>query len=93
MLNCSGIITASGFSTTSEALYLEKKLWSIPIKKHYEQLSNSASLRKIGVYSEDFNKENLKEWMSLTNDVKYVWKDPTEKIIQKIIDFYEKGKN
>ena len=93
LLNCSGVITASGFSTTSEALYLGKKLWSIPIKKHYEQLSNSVSLRKIGVYSEDFSKENLKEWMSLDNDVKYVWKDPTEKIIQKIIDFYEKRKN
>jgi uncharacterized protein (TIGR00661 family) len=93
LLNCSGIITASGFSTTSEALYLGKKLWSIPIKKHYEQLSNSMALKQIGVYTEDFSKDNLKEWLLIDNEVKYVWKDPTEKIIQKIIDFYEKGKN
>lgn len=93
MLNCSGIITASGFSTTSEALYLGKKLWSIPIKKHYEQLSNSLSLIKIGVYSEDFTKENLKEWLSTASDIEYVWKDPTEKIIQKILDFHESEKN
>jgi len=93
LLNCSGIITASGFSTTSEALYLGKKLWSIPIKKHYEQLSNSASLKKLGVYSEDFTKDNLSEWLSLDNQINYKWEDPTEKIIEKIIDFYEKRKN
>ena len=32
LLNCTGVVTSSGFSTTSEALILGKKLWSIPIK-------------------------------------------------------------
>ena len=46
---CHGLITGGGFETPSEALYLGKKLISIPIKNHYEQECNSAALKKLGV--------------------------------------------
>ncbi len=49
LINCNGIITGGGFETPSEALYLEKKVLSIPIKKHYEQECNAAALKKLGV--------------------------------------------
>jgi uncharacterized protein (TIGR00661 family) len=42
---CHGVITGSGFSTTSETLFLNKKLWSIPLNNHYEQISNSLQLK------------------------------------------------
>ncbi len=49
LLSCSGLITGGGFETPSEALFLGKKLMSIPIKNHYEQQCNAAALKKMGV--------------------------------------------
>lgn len=49
LLSCHGLITGGGFETPSEALYLGKKLMSIPIRNHYEQQCNAAALKKMGV--------------------------------------------
>ena len=49
MISCNGIITGGGFETPAEALYLRKKVLSIPIKNHYEQECNAAALKKMGV--------------------------------------------
>jgi len=49
LIKCEGIITGGGFETPAEALYLGKKLLSIPIRKHYEQECNAAALKKLGV--------------------------------------------
>jgi uncharacterized protein (TIGR00661 family) len=49
LINCHGIITGGGFETPAEALYLRKKILSIPIRKHYEQECNAAALKKMGV--------------------------------------------
>ena len=37
LIRCLGIITAGGFETPAEAMYLNKKLLSIPILNHFEQ--------------------------------------------------------
>jgi uncharacterized protein (TIGR00661 family) len=49
LINCHGIITGGGFETPAEALYLGKKILSIPIRNHYEQECNAAALKKMGV--------------------------------------------
>ncbi len=49
MINCDGIITGGGFETPAEALFLGKKILSIPIQNHYEQECNAAALKKMGV--------------------------------------------
>ncbi|WP_281637334.1 glycosyltransferase family protein [Flavobacterium marginilacus] len=49
LINCEGIITGGGFETPAEALYLGKKILSIPIRQHYEQECNAAALKKMGV--------------------------------------------
>jgi uncharacterized protein (TIGR00661 family) len=49
LITCHGIITGGGFETPSEALYLGKKLLSIPIANHYEQQCNGAALAKLGI--------------------------------------------
>ncbi len=49
VIKCQGIITGGGFETPSEALYLRKKILSIPIRKHYEQECNAAALKKMGI--------------------------------------------
>ena len=49
LITCQGIITGGGFETPAEALYLGKKILSIPIRNHYEQECNAAALKKMGV--------------------------------------------
>jgi uncharacterized protein (TIGR00661 family) len=49
LITCEGIITGGGFETPAEALFLEKKVLSIPIRNHYEQECNTAALKKMGV--------------------------------------------
>jgi uncharacterized protein (TIGR00661 family) len=49
LISCHGIITGGGFETPAEALYLGKKILSIPIRDHYEQECNAAALKKMGV--------------------------------------------
>ncbi len=49
LLTCHGLITGGGFETPSEALFLGKRLMSIPIKDHYEQQCNGAAMKKMGV--------------------------------------------
>ena len=87
LLNCSGVITASGFSTTSEALVLGKKLWSIPIKGQYEQLCNAKSLKKMGIFTKDLNNDTLFEWIYNYRSIDYNWNDPIDEIIKKIHNY------
>ena len=88
---CTGIITGSGFSTTSEALILNKKLWSIPMKGQYEQLCNAISLKNMGVFTDSFTKDSLYEWINNWNKIEYKWENPIEDIIKKIIKIHEKS--
>ncbi|MEO1021178.1 MAG: glycosyltransferase family protein [Bacteroidota bacterium] len=62
-----GIVSASGFETTSEAMFLGKKLLSIPIRNQYEQLSNAAALKELGgqvIYEFGKHTEHtIREWI------------------------------
>lgn len=92
ILSCYGVITASGFSTTSEALVLRKMLWSIPLKGQYEQMCNADFLKDIGVFTEDFTKDNLKKWLSEYKSINYDYKNPIPEILDEIINLI-KNKN
>ena len=46
LIRSEGIITSAGFETTSEGLYLGKKMLVIPIQGQYEQKCNSIALSK-----------------------------------------------
>jgi uncharacterized protein (TIGR00661 family) len=84
LLACKGVITASGFSTTSEALVLGKKLWSIPIKGQFEQLFNAEELSKLGIFIQNFSYANIKKWLNDYDSIEYIWQDPTYQIIKQI---------
>ena len=69
LITCEGIITGGGFETPAEALYLGKKVLSIPIRNHYEQECNAAALKKLGVpvvyeVGDDFN-TIIENWIDL----------------------------
>lgn len=73
LINCEGIITGGGFETPAEALYLGKKILSIPIKNHYEQECNAAALKNMGVpvvyeVADDFS-QVIQNW--LNNNIIY----------------------
>ena len=86
LLSCSGVVTASGFSTTSEALVLGKKLWSIPIKNHYEQEENAKALKKLGIFTDDLSQNNTIKWIFEYQPVKYHWENPINDIIKIITE-------
>ena len=43
LLQCNGVITGGGFETVAEALYLNKRVLTIPIKGQYEQECNTTA--------------------------------------------------
>lgn len=84
---CYGVITAGGFTTTTEALIIGKKLWSIPLVDHYEQLVNSNSLKSIGVFTDILSVENFEIWQKDYDIVEYTWQNPLDDIISKVESF------
>jgi uncharacterized protein (TIGR00661 family) len=69
LLNCHGIITGGGFETPAEAMYLGKRLLSIPIRAQYEQQCNATALSGLGIpvlndaATPQFPKQ-IMEWLS-----------------------------
>jgi len=49
LIYCLGLLTGGGFETPAEALYLNKKLMTIPIEGQYEQQCNAEALARYGV--------------------------------------------
>ena len=90
LINCHGIITGGGFETPAEALYLKKKLMSIPIQGQYEQLCNAAALQQLGIpvlkRIDDRFADHFSNWMNNTAapDIKY--EHSTEDIVNELME-------
>ncbi len=87
--SCYGVITAAGFSTTSEALYLKKKLLVIPQKNQFEQKCNALALKKMGItivkkLKNKFIPE-IENWMDEPKTINVNYEDNAELIVQNII--------
>jgi len=85
LIQCHGIITAGGFETPAEALYLKKKLLSIPILNHFEQECNGAAMQKLGVtvikkIDKNFN-QIFTEWIQADNIIPFKLSHSTEEIV------------
>ncbi|MCD6067772.1 MAG: glycosyltransferase-distantly-related protein [Bacteroidetes bacterium] len=89
MAASNGVLCNAGFGTTSEALFLKKKLLVVPMKKQYEQHCNAAMLKSMGVpVIKKLNKkfrEDIAEWIDSSKVVKVNYPDMTEQIIDTII--------
>jgi uncharacterized protein (TIGR00661 family) len=90
--NCKGVLCSAGFGTTSEALYLKKKLLVIPMKGQYEQLCNAHALEQIGVTSikslNRANSEPIRDWLADETFPEVDFKDEKRSIVQKILTDY-----
>ncbi len=69
LIHCHGLLTGGGFETPAEALYLGKKLLTIPIDGQYEQQCNAAALQNSGITRlnrlNNKTKEIFYQWLSL----------------------------
>ena len=86
LIDSACVITGGGFETPAEALYLKKKIISIPIKNHFEQISNSMCLKDLGVSVlddlDDLNFLNFDYLMQSSNKVHYKYKDQKLKMVE-----------
>jgi len=59
------VIANGGFTVLSEALYLKKPIFSLPIRHQFEQVVNGQFVESLGagVYHMDLNEENLKDFL------------------------------
>jgi uncharacterized protein (TIGR00661 family) len=92
LLSCHGLITGGGFETPSEALYLGKKLISIPIKNHYEQQCNAAAIKQMGVkvledVGEDFV-EIIEKWVYENNNNPKIEANNINETLELLFDTY-----
>ena len=70
LLRCDGVITGGGFETVAEALYLNKPVFTIPIKGQYEQECNATAASKFNnVFKEPLSEVYLKEFMAVTKQI------------------------
>ena len=96
LLSCHGLITGGGFETPAEALYLKKKLISIPIKNHYEQQCNAAALKKMGVkvledIGDDFS-VIIEKWYNEQNNNPQITANNINQTLEKLLDTYPSKK-
>jgi uncharacterized protein (TIGR00661 family) len=92
LINCHGIITGGGFETPAEALYLRKKILSIPIRKHYEQECNAAALKKLGVpvvyeAGDDFHLV-IENWMNTDSPIPQIQANTIPETLDFLFDTY-----
>ncbi len=90
LISSNGIITAGGFETPSEAMFLKKKLLCIPIRNHFEQECNAEALKLLGVkviqnIDQEFYKK-LDNWLKEDNVVELNLTHSTEDIIEILIN-------
>ena len=65
LVNCKAVITNGGFTLISEALYLNKPILVVPIKKHFEQILNALYVKenKFGEFYGDLNENHVVEFI------------------------------
>lgn len=89
LISCEGVLCAAGFGTTSEALFLGKKLCVIPQKNQIEQDCNAFQLKKMGVrVIKNLKKKQLKkiqEWTSNDQVIEVNYPDNAAEIVESIV--------
>ena len=94
LLRCRGVITHAGFQTTSEALYLGKKLLVMPIENQIEQIYNTRVLNKFGVISATkLEVGTFDDYFNNDYTVKLNYHDESRRICTKILNSYGKEKS
>jgi uncharacterized protein (TIGR00661 family) len=80
--SCEGILCNAGFETPAEALFMDKKLFVIPIHNQYEQECNACALDTMGIPNSKVLKLNeITEWIASDHHLKVDYPDDIEEIL------------
>ena len=86
---CRGLLTSAGFEAPAEALFLDKKLFVIPIGGQYEQACNAAALNELGVSSGNFGDasllQDLQNWVTKPQTISVNFPDITNDLVEQIV--------
>lgn len=97
MSTAAGVLCGAGFETPAEAMFLQKKLLVIPMKKQYEQHCNAAALKEMGVpVMKSLKLKRLAElnlWLQSSTKVTVDYPDITEAIIDNIFQQHANASN
>lgn len=89
LASCRGVIAAAGFATTSEVLYLGKKLLVVPMKRQLEQACNALALAKYGVPAiKNLKPESLEtigRWLASSATLEVRYPEHTQRIVDQIL--------
>lgn len=92
MASSSGVLCGAGFETPAEALYLKKKLLTIPMTNQYEQHLNAAALRNMGVpvvYSlHSRNDQIIREWLNGSYNLQIHYDNHIQEIVDHIVEVH-----
>ncbi len=95
MATSTGVLCGAGFSTPSEALFLQKKLLVIPMKMQYEQQCNAAALSLMGVpvipSLKKKHHEIIGNWLNYPMQVPVFYPDNASQIINTILENHSAG--
>lgn len=81
---CEGILCNAGFETPAEALFMNKKLFVIPIHNQYEQECNACALDKMGIPNSKVLKlQEIMEWVASDQHLDVDYPDNIEEILVK----------
>ncbi len=89
MSTAEGVLCGAGFETPAEALYLQKKLMVVPMKKQYEQQCNATALDQMGIdVIKILSKEHhqLDPWLEKRGRAEVAFPNQTEAILSQIIE-------
>lgn len=79
---CDGILCNAGFESPAEALFMDKKLFVIPIHNQYEQECNACALDKMGIpNSKVLDLQEIMEWVASDHHLKVDYPDDIEDIL------------
>ncbi len=92
-----GLLTGGGFEAPAEAMFLGKKVMSIPMLGQYEQQCNAIAIRKLGVkvvteIGEHFL-QKLHCWIEFEKSVVVDYPDQTEMLVSKAIKLAKYASN
>lgn len=95
--SCNGVICNAGFGTTSEALFLGKKLLVIPMKKQMEQQFNADALKRMGVQCipelGPHFAASISAWIKADKSVSVNYPDHKHEVACAVIERYRKLSN
>jgi uncharacterized protein (TIGR00661 family) len=87
-----GLLTAGGFESPAEAIYLRKKVLSVPMHNQYEQLCNAEAMKGLGITVvkkvDDAFASHLSGWLNFAMPPAIHYADHTERIVEQLVSDY-----